>query len=98
MGEPYATGFPDLDEEIFKLRAELAQVKKERDELKHDIERHLAIISEHLERAEKAEQENARLREALAELVRLDDQYRPDPAPHEWSNAWTAARTALGGE
>jgi hypothetical protein len=50
------------------------------------------------ERAEKAEQENARLREALAELVRLDDQYRPDPAPHEWSNAWTAARTALGGE
>ncbi len=31
MGEPYSTGFPDLDEEIFKLRAELAQVKKERD-------------------------------------------------------------------
>lgn len=55
------------------LAAKLAQVKKERDELKHDIERHLAIISEHLERAEKAEQElataqqeNARLREALA--------------------------------
>jgi hypothetical protein len=47
---------------------------------------------------EKVEPENARLREALAELVRLDDQYRPDPAPHEWSNAWTAARTALGGE
>jgi len=46
----------------------------------------------------EAEQENAKLREALAELVRLDDQYRPDPAPHEWARAWIAARTALGGE
>ena len=35
------------------------------------------------------------LRQALAELVRLDDQYRPDPASHEWAAAWEAARAAL---
>lgn len=32
---------------------------------------------------------------ALRELVRLQDQYRPDPAPHEWTNAWEAADRAL---
>lgn len=98
MGEPYATGFPDLDEEIFKLRAELAQVKKERDELKHDIERHLAIISEHLERAEKAEQENARLREALATAVRFYDERVLIGGSMECVHWLKAARTALGGE
>ncbi len=32
---------------------------------------------------------------ALSELVRLQGQYRPEPAPHEWSNAWSAAEDAL---
>lgn len=44
-----------------------------------------------LARAEKAE----RVREALAELMRLQDQYRPDPAAHEWDKAWEDARAAL---
>ena len=34
-------------------------------------------------------------RAALVELKRLHDQYRPDPAPHEWTNAWEAADLAL---
>ena len=35
------------------------------------------------------------LRAALAELIRLDDQYLPGPPPHEWMAAWEAARAAL---
>lgn len=85
-----------VGEKLQETGARAEKAEQERDELKHDIERHLAIISEHLERAEKAEhildeaikdrnrlviclaaadaevakaeQENARLREALAAI------------------------------
>lgn len=47
------------------------------------------------DRARAAAPAGGALRAALVELIRLDDQYRPDPAPHEWANAWEAARAAL---
>lgn len=96
MGESYASGFPDLDEEIFRLRARIAQVEGEL-----VLARAVKVCcgnwsecvvpcvprAEHFRaRAEKAEQENARLREAVA-FQACDDGL--------WFEATTAAEAYL---
>jgi hypothetical protein len=53
---------------------------------------------EHEQRIERLEAENARLREALAELVCLKDGPRDDAYRAAKDAAWQAARDALGGD
>lgn len=79
-----------------------AQVKKERDEA---IAHASKIATEFIlgaatltARAEKAEQENARLREALATAVRFYDERVLIGGSMECVHWLKAARTALGGE
>ena len=100
-----AAGFGSAEElrgQLDAMREELAQVKKERDELAERWQKTrdtLAISSTDEERslrarAEKAEQENARLREALSMFLTyfgMDED--------EWNKpVFDKARTALGGE
>ena len=53
------------------LAARLAKAERERDDLRHDVERHIAAASSEAARAEAAEARLTRMREALEEAEKV---------------------------
>jgi sirohydrochlorin ferrochelatase len=63
---------PELEHHVLAgLAARLAKAERERDDLRHDVERHIAAASSEAARAEAAEARLARMREALEEAEKV---------------------------
>ena len=77
--------------EYAELKTKFEALRAERDALDRQLDGARGCLAEQTSRAEKAEAENARLREALGWMLALND----DPCPYDKGTTITRARAAL---